>query len=218
MANDMVKKTLAERISGDISEVNIKKAAVKIPELKLRRQKLRLRKQKFFKAEKDDKIPISSIINILIKAAVEKAKKDRKDKAALEEERIYSILKEEMPGIAGGYGTKSKVYGSAARTSYIDYGKLFGYLGKFRSQTPYEDLDHGAIINKSLDDGNKFLLVEKEIMDKGSAYVKYLKPQVVNLDTSSLVPLAGMDSSEWEQFKLWMKLDPVMYRLKTSIA
>ena len=54
-------------------------------------------------------------------------------------------------------------------------------------------------------------------MEKGARYTKYFAGGN-NLNPVSLVPIAGMSSGEWEEFKLWMKLDPVMYRFKTSTS
>ena len=54
-------------------------------------------------------------------------------------------------------------------------------------------------------------------MEKAGRYIKYMAGGA-DLDTLSMVPKAGMSSSEWENFKMWMKLDPVMYRLKVSTS
>lgn len=205
-------KTLADRVR-NFSRIKLKKATIKVP-------KLRIRKNKVTKLKKDE-VPTSSIINILIKTAVEKAKREKKEKA-VEEESSYKLLKDDKePIFNGGYGTVSKGYGTVSHSSYIDYGKIFNYLGKFKSQGMYENMaEHVGALNKSTESGS-FTLIEKETMEKGARYVRYMIPQTVdfiNLASTSLVPMAGMSSSEWEQFKLWMKLDPVMYRLKTSTS
>lgn len=205
-------KTLAEKILRDFSRVKLKKATVKVPKLKVKNKKV-------IKLKKDDSFPISSIINILIRTAVEKAKRERKRKSALEEDKKYSLFKDDRElKVNGGYGTVSRDYGASPHTSYVDYGKLFSYLGKFRSQSAYENMDddHFTRINKSLDDKG-FSLIDKNTMEKGTRYVKYVAGSQ-DINTLSLVPVAGMSSAEWEQFKLWMKLDPVMYRLKTSTS
>lgn len=211
-----IKKTLAERVR-DFSVVKTGKSLVKVPKLKLRKEKpIRILKQK-----KGDKTPISSIVSILIKSAVEKAKREKKEKGAVEESKSYALLKDEKAlAVNSGYGTVSTSYGSTHHASYVDYGKLFGYLGNFKAQSAYENIGngHATKINKLLDEGGKFFLIDKETMETGARYVKYFIPTVTGLDTTSLVPVAGMSSAEWEQFKLWMKLDPVMYRLKTSTS
>ena len=81
-------KTLADKISRNLSRVNIKKASVEVP-------KLRVRNKKNSTSKKDDKIPISSIVNILINSTIEKAKREKKEKHVIEEDKSYTILKED---------------------------------------------------------------------------------------------------------------------------
>ncbi len=203
-------KTLADKVLKDFSKVKIKKIFVKVP-------KLRIKKNKVAKSKPDDKIPISAIINILIKNSIEKAKREKKEKTLAEEDESYTSLKDERHSIInGGYGAVSKGYG-AFHTSYVDYGKLFSYLGKFKSQNAYENMaEHVGVINRSLD-SNSFTLVDRETMDKGKFYVRYVNSKIP-IDKTSLVPIAGMNSAEWEQFKMWMRLDTTMYLLKTSTS
>lgn len=202
--------TLAERVSTDFSKIKLKKAAVKVPKLKFRR--------KFSKSKKYPDIPISSIVNILIKAAVEKAKKDRKDKKTAEEEKSYRILEEGREFVInGGYGTASKSYGSSPHASYVDYGKLFGYLGKLKSQSMYENMnDHLGTLNKATESGS-FVLADKETIEKGARYIRYFNSKSP-IDKSSLVPIAGMSGAEWEEFKWFMRLETALYLLKISTS
>ena len=201
--------TLADRIKTDFSKVKLEKAAVKVP-------KLKVRKRKVIGLKGDDKIPVSSIINILIKTAVEKAKKERKERA-VEDDRSYNILKDGKPIGNGGYGAVSKGYGSAPHASYVDYGKLFSYLGKFRSQSAYENMaNHLETLNKATESGS-FALADRETMEKGKFYVRYTNSKIP-IDKSSLVPIAGMNSGEWEEFKWFMRLDTALYLLKISTS
>lgn len=206
----LIKKTLADVVRR-FSKIKLKKANVKVP-------KLRVRKEDNSKTTKDNKVSIPSIINILIKSAVENAKKERKKKIAAEEDKSYSLVKDNKEAkFNRDYDTVSKDYGNESHASYIDYGKLFSYLGKFRAQSAYENMgNHLELSDKPAESGS-FALIDKETMDKGTRHVKYFAGGY-DLNTLSLVPVAGMSSSEWEQFKLWMKLDPVIYRLKTSTS
>lgn len=205
--------TLTDRISRNFPEINLKKASVKAP-------KLKVRSDKALKQKKEDRTTISSIVNILIKSAVEKAGREKKEKHTFEEDEGYAILKEDLKEDKsmnfGGYGASSKGYGSTPGASYADYNKLFSYLGKFRAKSAYEGMDNAEKTGMMPDSG-KFSLVDSETMDKGVRHVRYFTPGN-ELNILSLVPIAGMNSGEWEQFKLWMKLDPVMYRLKTSTS
>ena len=209
----MKKDTLADRISRDFSKVNLKKAFVKVP-------KLTIRKRKIAKLAGDDKVPISSIINIIIKTSVEKAKREKKEKIAVEEDKSYTLKNEREFVVNGGYGTASKGYGSSQHASYIDYGKLFSYLGKFRSQSAYENIGiHLETLNKAAESGS-FVLADKDSMDKIGRFDKYMKSPVMGMPIMalSLVPIAGLGSGEWEEIKNLMRFDPVMYTLKSKTS
>ena len=200
-------------VSRNFSKVKLKKAAVKVP-------RLRVRKKKVSNIKKDKNLPVSSIINILIKAAVEKAKKERKEKN-LEEGRSYGTTKDSKELIVnGGYGTASKGYGTAPHTSYVDYEKLFSYLGTFRSKSMYENIGNPVeFLNKATESGS-FVLADKDSMDKIGRFEKYFKPQVMDtpIVALSLVPVAGLSSAEWEEIKNLLRFDPVMYTLKSKTS
>lgn len=200
----------------NFSRIELKKASVKVPELES--GKKRSVWQKRGSNAPALRMPVLSIAEILIKSAVEKAKTGINGKAKFEESAIYRVLKEEMPLATGGYGAVSKGYTAAPGASYVDYEKLFSHLGKFRAQSAYENIENSnpAAANSLTDNG--FRLIDSEIMEKGAKYVKFFMPANSEIGSVSAVPVAGMNSSEWEQFKLWMKLDPVMYGLKTRLA
>ena len=205
----MTTTSLAERVKKDFSKVRIKKTSVKIPKLRVKNLQKRTPKAK------EKQLSTSAIISILIKTALEKQRKDKKD-IRPEEDKSYTI-KEEKLSIFGGYGTVSRTYGAASTASYADYGKLFSYLGKFRAKSAYEDFDNPVgFLNKSLESGS-FTLANKETIDKGTTYIRYFHPQVP-VDKTSLVPLPGMSSAEWEAFKWFMRLDTAMYLLKISTS
>ena len=160
----------------------------------------------------------SSLVGILLKAAVEKAKaegaKAEKNESA-EKSGFYEKKEDEFAN--GGYGKTSKSYGNAIRASYVDYEKLFSYLGKFKAGNAYES-EVGISSQASSAERGSFAIIDKETMEAGTRHIKYFLPAGSNLDPSTLVPIAGMSSSEWEQFRMWVKLDPVMYRLKMSTS
>ena len=168
--------------------------------------------------------------DILINYAIEGAKKDEKEIESTkkfsekiflpeDEDTNYKILKECKEKNVGGYGAVSNIYGIVPNIPYINYGKIFSYLGKFKSQSAYEYLDDSSEkFGKSMGENNSFSLIDLETSEKGARYVKYFMSNSSGIDPISMMPIAGMNSAEWEQFKLWMKLDPVMYRLKTSTS
>jgi hypothetical protein len=203
--------TLAEKILRDFSKVKLRKVTIKVP---------RFKNKKLTNQKEQEQTPNSSIISILIKTAVEKAKRERKVKP-VDEEKSYKILKGERDLIFnGGYGTNSKGYGATPHTTYVDYGKLFSYLGTFRAKQPYDNMaEHVASLNKTTESGS-FVLADKDAMDKIGRYDKYMKNPSMDMPVMalSLVPIAGLSSGEWEEIKMFMKLDPVIYALKTKTA
>ncbi|MBS3100618.1 hypothetical protein J4204_00620 [Candidatus Woesearchaeota archaeon] len=202
-------KTLSDRIAKDFSVIKLKKAVIKVPKLKAVKPKA--------KPKKLDEMPVSSVINILIKSAVEKAKKEKREKAALQDDRNYIILKDDKIKSIGGYGAVSKSYGASPHSSYVDYGKIFSYLGKFRAQSAFENFDgsHVERLNRIMEQGNKSYLIDKETMDSGVKNIKYFINGPLAAGPGS-VPLGGMSSAEWEKFKMWMIVDYVMFSLKMS--
>lgn len=205
----MKNATLADRIAG-YSKIRLGKVTVKVPKLRVK-----VIQPKPKRAKTD--IPISSIVNILIKNAIEKTKSDKKEKP-VEEHKSYKIVNDREPEINGGYGTVSKSYGTSPRVSYADYGKLFSHLGTFRAKQPYDDMaEHLGNNNKALDDSG-FVLVSSEAMEKGKFYIRYFNSKTP-IAKNSLVPLApGMSSKDWEEFIWFMRLDTAMYLLKISTS
>ena len=206
--------TLAEKVRKDFFSVRLKKAIVKVPGTKAKKPK----RTKFLnEIPKDDKIPTSLLVRILIRNALENAQRERKE-ARQSEDKKYKLFKEEKDA-PGGYGTASLFYGAKAKAAYIDYEKLFSYLGKFKAKSSsYSDAPAEA--SNVSTESKSFELVGREAMDKGARHVKYFFPKVADFhaNLTSLVPVAGMSSAEWEQFKLMMQLDPVMYALKSKTA
>lgn len=212
---DLMGKTLAERVSMNFSKfprVKIKKTAVKIP---------RLKGAKPGKAsQKPKEVPVSSIISILIKRAVEKAKSGKKEKV-LDGSKSYSILKSDEESAAnGGYSSPPKSYGNVFHSSYVNYGKLFGYLGKFKSQSAYENMgEYLEALNKSAESGS-FVLADGDSMDKIGRFDKYMRNPNTAIQSMalSLVPIDGLSSAEWEEVKRMMTFDPIMYTLKSKTS
>ena len=162
-----------------------------------------------------------NIVNILIKTALEKATREKKQKVPSEDKKSYKVIKEDFElNVNGGYGTISKEYGITPKNSYIDYGKLFSYLGTFRAKQPYENMaEHLGALNKATESGS-FALADKETMDKIGRYEKYVKSPVMDMPIMALshVPLPGFSSAEWEEIKMLMKFDSATYTLKTKTA
>ena len=200
------KINLAERVRKDFSRVKLANTFVKVPKIKTRKIKSVIK-------SKTDSIPVSILVNILIRNALDKIKRE-KQKPHFHDGKYRLVKKDDH--VQGGYGNVSKNYGSLMHSPYVDYGRLFSYLGKFKAKNPY-DSDIPTHILGTTTESKSFELVSREAMDKGARYVKYFMSHVSDLNMGSLVaPTAAMSSGEWEQFKLLMQFDKVMYRLKTS--
>jgi len=187
--------TLAERVLKSFVEIKVNKKSAKIPKI--------------------GKVPFdASIIQILIKTAAEQSKIKSKDekKDLSDTSKQYKVIKEEKD-IEGGYGASRAYSAGKVGASYLDYGRLFSYLGKFKAFSNYFSAENTI----SPENSSQRQTSELDTIEKGARHVKYMANNH-EINTISAVPIAGMDSAEWEKFKLWMKLDPVMYRLKTSTS
>ena len=206
----MAETTLAEKVRGGFSRIKVRGSSVKVPELKPKKSKARK------PAAKERKVTNSTLINILIRNALENAKMEKSAKKQTKSSRAYRIIEEDEPQITGGYGTVSGIYGSSPPSSYVDYGKLFSYLGKFRSKGGFENFSGDnptERINTIMEQGNKFYLVDREVIDSGVRSIKYFTSGVL-LGELSAVPMGGINSGDWEKFKLWKLVDYVMFNLK----
>ena len=152
---------------------------------------------------------IAFIINMVKRS--EKTKKEQKAKTQ-ENESFAKEEQRENPA----YDSR-KTYGNLPSSSYVDYAKIFSYLGRFKAGSSYKSSFSEQ--EGSSEQTSKGSLIDVEAMDKGARHVKYFFPKAADFHSmlTSLVPVAGLSSGEWEQFKLWVKLDPVMYLLKTTI-
>ena len=220
-------ETLADKLK-DFSTAQIKRNSIKIPKIKSIK-KVKSEDRHNQDNTKNPKIAAKTVFftdnsflsDLLIRTAIEDAKNiSGKDIEKVQYQEIFILPEsEDKKDNIGGYGTISKSYAIVPSASYVDYGKLFSHLGNFRSQSAYESMgsNNGSMNNNQLGDAGKFSLIDRETMETGARHVRYFA-QGNDISTLSSVPITGMNSAEWEEFKLWMKLDPVMYRLKTSTS
>ena len=211
--SDVMPDTLTEKIEGNFDKVRLKKTAVAVPALNMRKSR-RINK---IRQRKRYEIPTSVLVAIILRAAAEKRKEEnkKKEEAVLKQ---YLPVKDQRPLLLNsGYGTVSRHYGSLIKTPYIDYGRLFSYLGNFRSKGAFEELAETPtqLANRVLEQGNRFYFIDREVIDSGIRTLKYFTPGAI-VGEINTVPV-GVNSADWEQFKLWQKLDPVMFNLKMNI-
>lgn len=198
------------------SRVKLGKSRIKVPKLKARP-----RRQKFVVKRQPSQIPVSVLVNMLIKKSLEDARKESEKKAANSEERTYRVIKEDKDANIGGYGATSRSYG-AIQAAYTDYEKIFSHIGKFRAKGMYESLDNST---GQTSGEMGFSLASVETMDKAASHIKYFRPSGrefgiagSGIDIVGNVPVAGMDGAEWAEFKMWFLLDKVAYYLKRKTA
>src|SRR3989344_1299008 len=209
-----MQSTLAEKIERHSENVSFKRFLVKIPKLRVRKGGKQPRKKN---PKSRPEISTSAIIRILLKAAAE-GKKDGKEKKNDSPNSLqYNTPRDDRPILENaGYGTISRAYGGMIKTPYVDYGKLFSYLGDFRSKNAFEDIEGSPtqLANKVMERGNRFYFIDREVIDSGVRNLKYFIPGEIMGDIHA-VPV-GINSTDWEKFKLWQKIDPVMFNLKMN--
>ena len=209
----MAQSTLTQKIEENFDSIALKRTAVKVPRLRIRKSKAPSKKSQL---RQKTETPTSAIIGMILKAAAER-KKDEKEKKKIPDSRQYKAIKDERPLLENsGYGTLSRSYGGSVKSSYADYGKLFSYLGSFKSKNAFEGLEGSPtqLANTVIERGNQFYFVDREVIDSGVRTMKYLTSGASNGELA-VVPV-GMNSSDWEKFKLWQKIDPVMFNLKMN--
>ena len=127
----------------------------------------------------------------------------------------YRAIKDDFGKNHGGYGSNSIEYAEDAG-SYVDYGKIFGYLGKYKSSA-YENF-HSDIAGSFEVTG--FSQISEEALSRGAKHEKYLSPPGFDMygSVTSMVGPQGMNSKDWEKFKIMMMMDKVMYMFKRTIS
>lgn len=211
----MTATTLADKLK-EFSSVKLKKATIKVPKLGARKEKsVKRRADEQKKSNAHISSTLSSIINILMKATTQRAKKSETGKPAAQE-KIYKAVNDDGTLSANkGYAAFSRNYDNFPNASYANYKRLFSNHGWFRAKGQYEHQAEGhvAMANKSLEDA-RFTILNAETLDRITKYIKYFRGGYI--DALSLVPKAGMNSAEWEELRLMAKIDPVTYGFKTG--
>ena len=224
----LAETSLADKLR-ELSSVKLKKATVKIPAINAGEEKFssqksvacgvreKLAHHPTGETKPNAHVPstLSSIVNILIKAVTPRVKKNEIGGQSAKAKPYKLVKDDESLKVNFGYAVNHRSYEKFPSASYADYKKIFRYLGWFSAKAQHEHMgeEHVAMANKSLDDSRSAIL-NSEIFDKATSHIKYFSGGYV--DTLSLVPKAGMNSAEWEQFRLGMKLDPVLYGFKTG--
>ena len=218
--SNMKKETLADIITlnfkgaENLSDGGAKDIKIKVPKLEARSKKSSI-KEKKPSAIKQHVTDINSILdNVLRNIGNTQNIGEKAEKEAKSDEVKVIEEKEESHG---GYGTSRRsAYAAGAVSSYTDYGKLFSYLGAFKANSGQNIENAADMMNRALNEGNKFFFLDTETIDMGVKHIKYFNMGLKLSGDMSAVPMGGVNSKDWEMFKLWSKIDPVMYNLKLN--
>lgn len=190
------KSTIADIIAVCIAEIGSRTKAKKSTKPRKNPDAAKITKKKNFS--------IPSIIKSIVGNAVENAKKDGKKNLAEDSNKEYKIINEERgPILNGGYGTVSREngYAAASKSKYVNYNKLFSYLGSFRSKGMYEDSDGKQFEANAAERTRE--MVSMETIEKVAKHFKYFVRGEVMGDVGFVPPMGlGVDSKEWEKYRM----------------
>ncbi|MBU0614510.1 MAG: hypothetical protein KJ601_00290 [Nanoarchaeota archaeon] len=160
------------------------------------------------KAKDDVAAEIQTSITITKKAE----SVDDKAKVKAAEETIEEVAEEATPERSGNQvyrGIRPNVYGAGPQVKAVDYDEIYSHLGQFRAQGMYDNVSGGG---NSTDQAHERSLVSEETIHDAVQWEKYFLPGD-RMGDFGLVPMVKMNSKDWESFRLWSKVDYVMYGL-----
>jgi hypothetical protein len=160
---------------------------------------------------KISKSTISRIIQNIL--AVSPREQENEEGAEEEHEEPFVIEIQERDAAHGGYGTVKNYSGTSQSVSYVNYDKIWGHLGLFRSYGMFENSQKGELISMSNGESSREMVSER-IMDMGARNFKYFGNMNINntsqdmMTITSLVPPpgSGINSKDWEKYTLMMKM------------
>lgn len=210
-------KTIVDVIRKCVIEFNSKSKTNKKSKYKTKKSK------KDYIATKNS-LFVSSVIKLMIDSTVKNLKKEnKKSKQKKDISKEYKILDDKKDIIVnGGYGTISSHYGMSPKVKYVNYDKIFSYLGNFRSNGMYENFDNGNLemVAKNVTESSREM-VSKETMEKAAKHFKYFMVGD-NLSVVGFVPPfgSGINSKDWEKYRLMtmMSIYQPLLKLKWATA
>lgn len=174
---DRVKETLLELVVKNFSEIKNKTAK-----------------------SKSINNPAFSISAILINSAIN-------EKKELKEEDLEETTEEEPKDknkliVNGGYGTINKNYGMSSVVKYTHYDKIWGHLGKFKTNNMYGDSESPNKIAMNNGESSREM-VSMETIDKAAKHSKYFQSGDSMGDVGFVPPVgANISSKDWEKYRL----------------
>lgn len=181
------------------------------------------RKKKRKKKKRNNHSSDFSINSISINASIKEIKetKNEKNEENLEEEcNEDSLVDKEKTAVNGGYGTVSKQYGISPIVKYINYDKIWGHLGNFRTYSMYRDTDYANSIAMQNGESTREM-VSTETIEKAARHFKYFVLGDVMGDIGFVPPFGiNISSKEWEKYRLMtqMSIYQPLLKLKSATA
>ncbi|MBW2976953.1 hypothetical protein KY347_05910 [Candidatus Woesearchaeota archaeon] len=201
-----IKNTLIDLIAKNFIEINKKSR------LKSKNRKNYLRKNIA------GEFSISAVlINSALKEVKGKSKETLSKKEVLEE-TTEEESKNNRGIINGGYGAISKHYGISPGVKYSDYSSIWSHLGSFRTYNAYEGLESSN--SAAIKNGESSReMISLETIDKAAKHFKYFVVGDVMGDIGFVPPVgSGIDSKEWEKYRLMTQMSIYQPFLKLKMA
>jgi len=189
------KRTLIDIVAKNISEINNRNKTKKKNNKKIVKNISKNNKR-------------FSISSILINQSINEIKNNEEEKS--EEEEPEETIEEEPQDkeetiTNGGYGTISKHYGMSPTVKYVNYEKIWGHLGNFRSQSMYEKPMDGVFSQS--ESKSTGVLVDNRVIEKAERHFKYFVLGDVVGDIGYVPPVgANIDSKDWEKYRLMTQM------------
>lgn len=191
------KKTLVEFITKNFIEISKKKRTI-------------IAKRKITKNNHKTTLNSGFSISSILKSATIKEIKDKSKKKGSKEKDLEDTTADESDdkkklNVNGGYGTIKAYSGASPYANYADYGKIWGHVGAFRSQSMYEKpMDSFFSQSESKNTG---ILLDNKVIEKAERHFKYFMAGEVIGDTGYVPPVGiNIDSKEWEKYRMMTQM------------
>ena len=165
-----------------------------------------------------------SIASIIINSSIQEVKRSKvkvkKDNVNLKDDGEEIPDGENEVPVSGGYGTIRRGYGISPISKKTDYGKIWGYLGKFRTYNAYNKPESANEIAMQNGESSR-QMVSTETIDKVARHLKYFVTGELMGNIGFVPPFgSNISSKEWEKYRLMdmMSIYKPLLKLKLTIA
>jgi len=123
----------------------------------------------------------------------------------LEETAVEESEDKKEKAAVGGYGTIKPYSGMSPYVKYADYGKIWGHVGTFRSQSMYENPADGSFSQSESKSTGVFL--DNKVIEKAERHFKYFVPGELVGDVGYVPPVgSNINSKDWEKYKIMSQM------------